>query len=160
MTTPSADALGAAIIAYATGLDAELDLLDRLERLSARQRDATTARDVEAIASCSDERTGIISALLAVEEDLKPRRAVLARHSHEAARLPGFDALVARHQLAARRVAAIIESDQTTLDALREAEAARRGAAQTIDQGEATLAAYRRIVAPAPASAAIVDERG
>jgi hypothetical protein len=44
--------------------------------------------------------------------------------------------------------------------ALRDAEAARRFAAQAIDAGETTLAAYRRVVAPPPASAAIVDERG
>jgi hypothetical protein len=160
VTTPSADALRTAIVAYATGLDAELDLLDRLERLSVRQREATSGGDVEAIAACSDERAQLISALLAVEQDLKPRRALLADHTERAAALPGFDTLVARHQAAARRVAAILESDKVTLDALREAEAARRGAAQAIDQGEATLAAYRRIIAPAPASAAIVDERG
>jgi hypothetical protein len=152
--------LAAGIVAYAAGLDAELDLLDRLSRLSSRQREATVANDVDAIAACSDERGQIIAALLAVEEDLKPRRALLARHSAEAARLAGFDALVARHQQAARRVAAIIDSDTTTLTALRDAEAARRAAAQAIEQGEATLAAYRRIIAPAPASAAIVDERG
>jgi hypothetical protein len=160
VTTPSADALGAAIVAYASGLDAELDLLDRLERLSLRQRDATAARDVDAIAACSDERGQIVAALLAVEDDLKPRRALLARHTDQASALPGFDTIVVRHQSAARRVAAILDADKVTLDALREAETARRGAAQAIDQGEATLAAYRRIVAPAPQSAAIVDERG
>jgi hypothetical protein len=160
VTTPSADALSAAIVSYATGLDAELDLLDRLERLSVRQREATRARDVDAIAACSDERSQLVAALLAVEQDLKPRRALLAQHTELASTLPGFDTLVARHQSAAERVAAILESDKVTLDALREAETARRGAAQAVDQGEATLAAYRRIIAPAPASAAIVDERG
>jgi hypothetical protein len=160
VSLPDAGALAAAIVAYATGLDAELDLLDRLERLSGRQREATVAHDVDAVAACSDERGQIIAALLAVEEDIKPWRALLARHSAEAAHLPGFDALVARHHQAARRVAAIIDADSTTLSALRDAEAARRAAAHAIEQGEATLAAYRRIIAPAPSSAAIVDERG
>jgi len=154
------DALAQAIAAYAAGLDAELDLLGHLEALSARQREATSSGEVEALNRCSDERLQLTAALVALEQDLKPLRAQLADHSREAARLAGFPALVARHQEAARRVGAIVSTDQRTMAALRDAEAARRFAAQAIDAGETTLAAYRRVVAPPPASAAIVDERG
>ena len=55
---------------------------------------------------------------------------------------------------------ALFECVAQTMAALKEAEAARRFAAQTIDAGESTLAAYRRVIAPPPTSAAIVDERG
>jgi hypothetical protein len=159
-TTSSLEVLAQAITAYAAGLDAELDLLGHLESLSARQRDATASGDVEALNACSDERLRLTSALVALEQDLKPLRGQLADHGRQAAQLPGFSALVVRHQEAARRVAGIVSSDERTMAALRDAEAARRFAAQTIDAGEATLAAYRRVVAPPPASAAIVDERG
>ena len=160
MSESSPDALAQAITAYAAGLDAELDLLGHLESLSKRQRLATSSGDVEALNQCSDERLQLTAALVALEQDLKPLRAQLADHSRLAARLPGFQALVARHHEAARRVGEIVSSDQRTMAALRDAEAARRFAAQAIDAGEITLAAYRRVVAPPPASAAIVDERG
>jgi hypothetical protein len=160
VSEPAGEALAQAIAAYAAGLDAEIDLLGLLEALSARQRHATSSGDVEALNRCSDERLRLTSALVALEQDLKPLRAHLADHSRQAARLPGIPALVVRHQEAARRVGEIVASDQRTMAALRDAEAARRFAAQTIDAGETTLAAYRRVVAPPPASAAIVDERG
>jgi len=156
----SSDVLAQAITAYAAGLDAQLDLLGHLESLSTRQRDATSSGDLDALNRCSDERVQLTAALVALEQDLRPLRAQLADHSRQAARLPGFSALVARHQEAARRVAGIVSSDERTMAALREAEAARRFAAQTIDAGETTLAAYRRVLAPPPASAAIVDKRG
>ena len=160
MNEPTADALAQAISAYAAGLDAELDLLGRLEALSTRQREATASGEIDALNRCSDERLQLTAALVALEHDLKPLRGQLADHGRLAARLTGFQALVARHQEAARRVEQIVSSDQRTMAALRDAEAARRFAAQAIDAGETTLAAYRRVVAPPPASAAIVDERG
>jgi len=160
VTEASAEELARAITAYAAGLDAQLDLLGHLETLSTRQRDATSSGDLDALNRCSDERVQLTGALVALEQDLKPLRAQLADHSRQAARLSGFSALVARHQEAARRVAGIVSSDQHTLTALREAEAARHFASQTLDAGETTLAAYRRVLAPPPASAAIVDERG
>jgi hypothetical protein len=43
---------------------------------------------------------------------------------------------------------------------LREAEIARRFAAQAIEAGENTLAAYRRVVAPPLASASLLNKRG
>jgi hypothetical protein len=158
--TASAGALADAILGYASGLDAELDLLGQLEALSTRQREATASGDVEWLNACSDERLRLTAALSALEQDLKPVRTLLADHSAQAARLPGFSALVARHQEAARRVGAIVAADERTMAALRDAEAARRFAVQAIDAGETTLAAYRRVVAPPPTSAAIVDERG
>ena len=57
-------------------------------------------------------------------------------------------------------VAKILGEDRTTLDALADAERARRLAAQTIEAGEATLAAYRRVILPSPGSAGLVSRRG
>jgi hypothetical protein len=46
------------------------------------------------------------------------------------------------------------------LAALRDAEQARRFAAQAVERGESTLAAYRRVVAPRQEGARIVNRRG
>jgi hypothetical protein len=43
---------------------------------------------------------------------------------------------------------------------LREGELARRFAQDTLDQGETTLAAYRRVVNPPLANATLVNRKG
>ena len=148
------------IAAYEAGLDAELGLLRQLDALSVQQRDATAADDVEQLTRASDARDRLLTALVTVESDLQPLRQQLVRMRAEAARLPGFDILVAKHRDASQLTSRILTVDQGTVAALRAAETARRFAAQAIEAGETTLAAYRRVVAPPPASAAIVDERG
>jgi hypothetical protein len=148
------------IAAYSAGLDAELELLHQLDALAAHQRDATATNDLEGLSRGADARSRLLSALVTIEFDLRPLRARLADARHEATALPGFPALVAKHREAMQLTARIIGTDQATLAALREAEVARRFAAQAIEAGETTLAAYRRVVAPPPSSAAIFDERG
>jgi hypothetical protein len=154
------DTLAAVIGAYAAGLDAEMELLRQLASLSAAQRSISGTAEPDALARFSDERTRLLNAVVTLEHELKPLRHELAASAGRAARLPGFQAVVARHREAARLVNEIIAADQQTLAALRDAEAARRFAAQAIEAGETTLAAYRRVVAPPPSTAAIFDERG
>ena len=50
--------------------------------------------------------------------------------------------------------------DRDSVEALKEAEQARRVAAQSIEQGESTLAAYRRVVSPGLTPATLVNRRG
>jgi hypothetical protein len=152
--------LSQAVATYASGLEAEIGLLRQLDALAARQRDADALNDVGVLTRCTDERTQLMAGLVALEHQLKPVRDRLAESQLEATRIAGFPALVARHREAAALVARILNRDQQTLDALRDAEQARRFAAQTIEAGETTLAAYRRVVAPPPTHAALIDERG
>ncbi len=154
------NALAQTIAAYDAGLDAEIVLLRQLEGLAARQREADAMHDVELLTRCTDERTRLMGGLVELEHQLRPVRDRLADSQREASRLPGFTALVLKHRDAAALVAQILHQDQQTLDALRDAEQARRFAAQTIEAGETTLAAYRRVVAPPPTHAALIDERG
>ena len=154
------EAIERAVAAYAAGLDAEIELLQHLAALSAEQQGSSCATDLDALARYSDERHRLLAAIVTLEHELKPLRQQLAGSPKIAASIPGFHPVVARHRVAGRLVAGIIAADQQTLAALRDAEAARRFAAQAIEAGETTLAAYRRVVAPPPTSAAIVDERG
>lgn len=155
MTTP-ADAVARTVAAYSAGLDAEIELLHQLAALS----NTSTATDVASLDRFSEERTRLLSALVTLEHQIKPLRQQLTAARELAARLPGFERVVARHQEAGGLVSSIIAADHRTLGALRDAEAARRFAAQAIEAGETTLAAYRRVVAPPPPSAAILDDRG
>ena len=74
--------------------------------------------------------------------------------------LPGYQDVAARHREAAHLVNDILAVDQQSLSALADAELARRSAMASLERGEATLAAYRRVLAPPVASATLFDRRG
>jgi hypothetical protein len=154
------DQLAQALAAYAAGLDAETALLERLHALSTAQRDASARNDLPTLNAVADERDRLLANLVRLEHDLKPTRQSIAQHRGRAASLPQFASVSARHHAAAELVAAIMAFDEQTLAALRQAESARRFAAQAIEAGEHTLAAYRRVVTPALSSASLLDRRG
>jgi hypothetical protein len=145
---------------YSAGLDAELTLLERLHELAAQQAEASRAGDLEALNTVSDARDAVMANLVTLEHQVKPIRLTLASRARELADNPHFQEVAARHRDAAARVAAILNSDRETLASLKEAEQARSFAARTLEQGENTLAAYRRVVAPHVSGAAIVNRKG
>ncbi len=147
------------LVEYRAGLDAELALLRRLELVpGGRARAATGAPDVPGEAM--DERDNLVASLLSIEQHLRPLRDVLAEQRDVLQTLPMFPAVAALHREAGDLVARIVASDENTLAALREAERARRVTATAVERGEATLAAYRRVVAPHPEGSRIVSRRG
>lgn len=149
-----------AIAAYAAGLEAEIAILRQVGALSARQREAGAANDIDGLALIGDQRDRLMASLVAVEHDIRPIRERLALDRDRASTLPGFEAVVALHRDAGRLVADILASDERTVGALRDAESARRFAAQTIELGEKTLSAYRRVVARPVSSASLFDSKG
>lgn len=156
----TSDDLDQLVADYDAGLDAELALLTQMKRLSEAHRDATAANQLDRITRLGDERERLTASLLTIEHDLAPIRETLSTHRDRAAKLARFQAVVTRHRTAGELIATILASDQESLHGLREAALARRTASQAIEAGEATLAAYRRVIAPPVASAALVDKRG
>ena len=156
----SDDELEHATALYVAGIEAELVVLRRLERLSARQREASQHQDLHALQRIADERAQATSSLVELEQKLKPVRETLTLHQELARRQGSLDDLVALHRAAAHLVAAILVSDDQALHALREAELARRSAAHALESGHATLDAYRRVVAPPVRGPTFVDHRG
>ncbi len=150
------DELAQAIDAYAAGLEAELALLRELLRLSERQRGA----DLTALTRIIDERAELMRGLVGVEAQIKPLRLQLQHHSTQAAEIDGFHDLVLLHRTAGEIVSTILSADEDTARALHDAESARQVAARTVEAGEATLAAYRKIVSPAPPAASLVNRHG
>lgn len=153
------DELAAAISGYGAGLEAELALLQRLQRLAARQHDALLVDDIHLLAGIGEERESVMASLVELEHQIKPLRERLASGRAQASALPGFNEVVALHRTAGGLVSSIMSADRGTIEALREAEGRRRLAAQTVEKGTTTLAAYRRVVAPRTRSA-IVDTEG
>lgn len=147
------------ITEYRAGLEAEIALLRHLAALAARERQVTESGQLDALHDITDARDRVMAALVALEAGLKPVRQALhvpASLSH----LPEFRELSALHQEAASLAEAIIAADAHSLDALRDAERARRFAAQALDKGESTLEAYRRVVMPDVAHATLVNRCG
>lgn len=153
-------ALVDALAQYRAGLDAEIALLEQLEAVAARQRAVMSRRDFEEFGRQGDERELLTRALVTVEEGLQPIRTRLTAARDRTATLPGYADVVERRQRAAALVARILSTDEESLQALADAELARRVAVASLEQGETTLAAYRRVLTPSLAHAALVDRRG
>ncbi len=157
MTTQVLDGL---LAQYQAGLDAELTLLTRLEELARQQGRAGAAEDLDAFHDAADQRDRVMESLIAVEHQLVPVRRTLLEHRQTLAGNPTFEAVAALHRHTAQRVAAIVAGDDRTMASLRQMEQARRTAIQAIEQGEQTLAAYRRVIAPAPETSALFSRKG
>lgn len=147
------------ITEYRAGLEAEIALLRHLATLATREREVTQSERLDTLEEITDARDQVMAALVALEATLRPIRSEL-RDLREAAHLQELRELAALHHEAAALAEAILTTDAHSLLALREAEMARRFAAESIEKGESTLAAYRRVVMPDVASATLVNRRG
>jgi hypothetical protein len=145
---------------YHAGTEAELHLLKQLDAIALRQRDVTLARDFERFQAPSDERDRLTRSLVTIEEGLRVMRQLLADHREQAERAPGFDRAVSLHREASDLVARILTTDRVALRALADAEVARRAALSGIEQGETTLAAYRKVLAPPNTGSNLFETRG
>lgn len=143
---------------YRTGLDAELALLAQLEDLAARQHALPSPSDSDVLTSLAHERERFLAALTSLEQQVQPLRAHVATDLAAARQQPGFAGVAERHRQAAAIVARIMQLDDESLDALRRADVDRRSAAHSLETGEATLAAYRRILQQP--SAGLFTQRG
>lgn len=149
-----------ALAQYRAGLEAELALLDQLAQVAARQRGESARRDYERLGLAGEERDRLTRALVALEDGLQPVRTRLAAVRDRAAAQPGYPEIVALRQRAAVTVTGILRTDEESMQSLADAELARRAAVASLEQGETTLAAYRRVLNPALGQASLVDRRG
>ena len=147
------------LIDYRAGLEAEIALLRHLAGLAVKERELTEARRLDALDEITDARDRVMTTLVTLEAQLKPLREVL-RAREDVPHLQEFDGLAALHAEAAALAAHIVATDAHSIAALQEAELARRFAAESLEKGESTLAAYRRVVMPSLASATLVNRRG
>jgi hypothetical protein len=154
------DELPQLVSQYRAGLEAEIALLHRLEDLATKQREASEAGDLTALGAVSDERDRVMAGLVRIEHELKPVRTILVEHRRALERIPELQQVAALHRSAASLIEGIATVDRNSIEALKQAEQARQFAAQALEQGESTLAAYRRVVAPPVAGASLVNRKG
>lgn len=144
---------------YRRGLDAELTLLRRLHECARRQHSASAAGDIESVHRANDERDRLMAGLVAIEQQVSPVRDALRGMRQHAQRLSAFHEVAALHAEVGRMIAATLDTDRTSIEALQQIVSARRIAAEALEQGESTLAAYGRLATPPPA-ATLVNRRG
>ena len=94
----------------------------------------------------------ILTALIAARE--------LAKEPGAVAKLPGYAEVAALKKTASDLVAEILRTDEESMHALADAELARKAAVASLECGEATLAAYRRVLNPPLAGKSLVNLRG
>ena len=152
--------LADALQQYRTGLDTAVSLLRRLASVASRQREGTTSRNFERLAAEADTRDELTRALVAIEPSLREVKAILAKDPGAVSRLPGYTEVAALKQMASDLVAVILKTDEESMHALADAELARRAAVASLECGEATLAAYRRVLNPPLAGASLLNLRG
>lgn len=149
-----------AIEQYRAGLETGLALLRQLSDVAARQHEGSSKHDFKRLAVEGDERDRLTRALVAIEPGLRAVRDIVLQHHDEAKALPAYQDILALREAAAALVNGILKTDDASMRALSDAELARRAAATSLEQGEATLAAYRRVLTPAVGSASLLDIRG
>lgn len=152
--------LGTVLADYRTGLDAELTLLSALEDTAIRQRALPHQASADELTALADVRQHQLTSLDALEARLLPLRAQITADLDAARALPGFSGIVDRHQRIQDLIASITRLDDESVEILRQAEHDRRATAQRLDTGEATLAAYRRLLQQPQPSAGLFTQRG
>ena len=154
------DQLARLIDLWHAGLEAERTVVRQLEHVAETQRDLTAARDFKTFHEAADARDRLTRSMVTLEEGLRPIRQTLLEHRTAAETLPGYAGAAALHHAIAGQVARILATDRQALDALAEAEVARRSVLASVERGEATLSAYRRALAPPVEGAVLMDRKG
>src|SRR5262249_28120314 len=144
---------------YRLALEAQFALLGRLRAIALRQQELASGDDMRALEAAADERDRLMAGVLEIEQQLQEVRALLGGQRAAVQRLPGFAEVVALHKKVTETVAEVLETDRDSIRALEQVMAARRLAAQALEHGESTLAAYSRLTAQ-PRSATLVNRRG
>ena len=158
--TPDQPVTTADIAVFAAGLIQEIALLEQLQVAAVEQRVTSESRDFDRFATVSAERDRLTRALLDVESQLGETRLlvmpVLEAEPETAAHAEVLELCGRSSAL----VTEILRCDREAMKLLADAEVARRAALNSLETGETTLAAYRRVLSPSETHAGILDQRG
>lgn len=152
--TAGADAL---LRKYAEGLSAEITALRDLAECAAAQR---SAADAGSLAVATLRRGEAFARLQACEGGLTLLREEIASALPRYEAMAGFEEVRAVHAAMRVLLAEIEASDEETTRILSARDEELRATAQTLDAVGATITAYRKVIAPPPPAASLVDRRG
>jgi hypothetical protein len=145
---------------YRAGLEAEIALLRQLESVATRQRDVTESRDYERFKMESDDRDRLTGILVTIDQQLRDIRETLHASRQALSGLPDYKVVGELRRTAADLVQRILATDRDSMKALSDADLARKAVVASLERGETTLAAYRKVIAPPVSSATLLNRRG
>lgn len=145
---------------YRVGLKAQIELLRQLEAAASRQRTVSESRDFDQLAVESEWRDSLTQSLVEIEQGLAAGLRAIGASGQAVATLEGLSEVVSLRHTAANLIARILATDRLSMQSLANAELAHRSALASLERGETTLAAYRKILTPPASSAAFFDRRG
>ena len=148
------------LLAYIDGLDTEIAILRQVEALALEQRTAWARDELLPLGSLATRRAALMHELAATETRIAPLRDRLRSDLVRARRTPGYPRAEARSQEAQALIRTLMSGDRQFLTDLEASLDVRRREAHDLDTGGATLAAYRRVVVPAVATAGLFERRG
>ena len=148
------------LLAYIDGLDTEIAILRQVEALALEQRTAWARDELLPLGSLATRRAALMHELAATETRIAPLRDRLRSDLGRARRTPGYPRAEALSQEAQALIRTLMAADRKFLTDLEASLDERRREVHDLDTGGATLAAYRRVVAPAVATAGLFDRRG
>jgi len=148
------------LLAYADGLDAEIAILRKVDALALEQRSAWARDELLPLGSLATRRAALMHELAATETRIAPLRDRLRGDLVRARRTPGYPRAEALGEEAQALIRTLMAADRKFLIDLEASLEDRRREAHDLDTGGATLAAYRRVVAPRVATAGLFDQRG
>lgn len=144
---------------YRAGLEAQIALLGQIEGIASRQRTVSESRDFEQLAIESERRDSLTWSVVEIEQSFAAGWRAMAA-SGQVAWLEGLSEVVSLRRTTATLIARILATDQLSLQSLANVELAHRAALASLERGETTLAAYRKILTPPEAGAASFDRVG
>jgi Na+-transporting NADH:ubiquinone oxidoreductase subunit NqrA len=145
---------------YRAGLEAEITVLRQLDDVASRQREVTETHDYDRLAVESDLRSRLTRTLVTIEDKVRQVREQLKASSGNVSGVEIFDKVAELRLTATALVNRILSMDRDSLKALGDAELARRAAVASLERGETTLSAYRKVIAPPVSNSALLDRRG
>jgi hypothetical protein len=149
-----------ALEAFKADLETEVALLRQLQELAQHQRESSDTLDFERFQLASLQRDKLTRTLIDLEQDLSRRGAALESMGSAAAATSSYAAIVALRRATTELVNDILECDRAAMKVLADAEIARRAALASLERGETTLAAYRRVLAAEQGNKGLLDSRG
>jgi hypothetical protein len=161
MTDPqTAETPEAVLDHYCEAFRAILGHLAALLDCAQCQESAAHVADFDALERATLRRRDIMQAVASADATLQVTRAQFASDDSALPLHPRFASVRQLHGHARSLVAEIAERDARVQDAVARARDRAGADAHQLEMGETGLAAYRRVVAPPPDSAELVDRRG
>lgn len=145
---------------YVRALERELELMEEIGRCAAAQCAAVAAHCPDDLIDATRTRAALAGTLDACEREVLPMRQAIGAGLASLGDHPVFERVRWLHGELRALIESVLKTDDETRQSIQHHDDELKTMAQALDAAAATLTAYRRVVAPPPRPAALVDRHG